>query len=72
MAGCRVPGARECRRDADTDAAAGSPAFEYETAAARVVFGRGLAAANVDREVARLRAQRIMLIAASSESDLAR
>ncbi|MEU2358529.1 maleylacetate reductase [Streptomyces misionensis] len=48
-----------------------SSAFEFETAATRVVFGRGSAAANVEKEAARLGAQSIMLIAASAESDLA-
>lgn len=48
------------------------PSFEFETAATRVVFGRGLAAENVGREVRRLQAQRIVLIAAIPESGLAR
>lgn len=48
-----------------------SPAFEFETAATKVLFGRDTAARNLGAEVERLRAQRVLLIAAPSESQLA-
>lgn len=48
-----------------------SPAFEFETAATKVLFGRNSAARNLSAEVERLRAQRVLLIAAPSEGELA-
>ena len=46
--------------------------FDHETLGQRVLFGTGAAAANLAAEVARLGAQRVMVIASDFETEMAR